>query len=102
MKNQFHAETAKLSLVGKHSHAINFSQVKDDNQDIEYIAARLPAVLQTSLELDDVIELFHKEINKILIEFLSVNFFKIILTLLLFTKGKIRHEYFNKGGIVVF
>ena len=66
MKNQFHAETAKLSLVGKHNHAINFSQAKDDNQDIEYIAARLPAVLQTSLELDDVIELFHKEINKIL------------------------------------
>jgi diguanylate cyclase (GGDEF)-like protein len=66
MKNQFHAETAKLSLVGKHSHAINFSQSKDDNQDIEYIAARLPAVLQTSLELDDVIGLFDKEINKIL------------------------------------
>jgi len=66
MKNQFHAETAKLSLVGKHSHAINFSQAKDDSEDIEYIAARLPAVLQTSLELDEVIGLFHKEINKIL------------------------------------
>jgi len=66
MKNQFHAETAKLSLVGKHSHAINFSQTKDDPQDIEYIAARLPAVLQTSLDLDDVIVLFHKEITKIL------------------------------------
>tara|TARA_R110002050_G_scaffold268113_1_gene410065 strand:+ start:118717 stop:119661 length:945 start_codon:yes stop_codon:yes gene_type:complete len=66
MKNQFHAETAKLSLVGKHSHAVDFSQSKDDNQDVEYIAARLPAVLQTSLELDDVIGLFHKEITKIL------------------------------------
>jgi len=66
MKNKFHAETAKLSLVGKHSHAVNFSQSKDDNQDIEYIAARLPAILQTSLELDDVIELFHREITKVL------------------------------------
>lgn len=66
MKNQFHAETAKLSLVGKHSHAVDFSQSKDDNQDLEYIAARLPAVLQTSLDLDDVIGLFHKEISKVL------------------------------------
>jgi hypothetical protein len=66
MENQFHAETAKLSLVGTRNHAINFSQSEDDKQDIEYIAARLPAVLQTSLELDEVIGLFHKEINKIL------------------------------------
>jgi len=65
MKNQFHAETAKLSLVDKHSHAVDFSQPKDDRQDIEYIAARLPAVLQTSLDLDDVIGLFHKEISKV-------------------------------------
>tara|TARA_R110002049_G_scaffold159930_1_gene324962 strand:+ start:1389 stop:2333 length:945 start_codon:yes stop_codon:yes gene_type:complete len=66
MKNQFHAETTKLSLVGKHSHAVDFDQSKDDHHDIEFIAARLPAVLQTSLELDDVIGLFHKEITKIL------------------------------------
>ncbi|MFT7413471.1 MAG: diguanylate cyclase (GGDEF)-like protein [Methylophagaceae bacterium] len=66
MENQFPAETAKLSLVGKHRHAIDFSQSNDDNQDIEYIAARLPAVLQTSLELEDVIGLFHKEITKVL------------------------------------
>ncbi|KKM77641.1 hypothetical protein LCGC14_1367910, partial [marine sediment metagenome] len=65
MKNQLHAETAKLSLVGKHSHAVNFSPAKDDNHDLEYIAARLPAVLQTSLNLDDVIVLFHKEISKV-------------------------------------
>lgn len=65
MKNQLHAETAKLSLVGKHSHAVNFSPAKDDNHDLEYIAARLPAILQTSLNLDDVIVLFHKEISKV-------------------------------------
>jgi len=66
MKNQFHAETAKLSLVGKHSHAVDFSQSKDDNYDVEYITTRLPSVLQTTLELDDVINLFHKEISKVL------------------------------------
>jgi diguanylate cyclase (GGDEF)-like protein len=66
MENQLHAETAKLSLVVKHNHAIDFSQTKDELQDAEYIAGRLPAVLQTSLELDEVIGLFHKEINKVL------------------------------------
>lgn len=66
MKNQFHAETAKLSLVGQHSHAVEFKQANDEHQNVEHIAARLPSVLQTSLELDEVIALFHKEINKIL------------------------------------
>ena len=66
MENQFHAETAKLSLVGKHSHAVDFSQSKDTHQDVEYIAARLPAVLQTSLDLDEVIGSFDKEITKVL------------------------------------
>lgn len=66
MKNQFHAETAKLSLVGKHIHAVDFSQPKDEHQNAEHIAERLPTILQTSLELDEVIALFHKEINKVL------------------------------------
>lgn len=66
MKNQLHAETAKLSLVDKHRHAIDFSQANDEHQDAQYITDRLPTVLQTSLELDDVIHLFHREINKVL------------------------------------
>lgn len=64
MKNRLDAESAKLSLVSNHNRAFDFNQPKDGHQDIEYIASRLPTVLQTTLDLDEVIELFHKEISK--------------------------------------
>ena len=66
MENQLHPETAKLSLVGKHGHAVDFSTPKHALENAEEVASRLPAVLQTSLELDEVINLFHKEISKVL------------------------------------
>ncbi len=66
MKNQFHAETATLSLVHNHLRSIDFNRVSQQHHTPEHIAARLPAVLQTSLELDEVIDLFHKEIHKVI------------------------------------
>ncbi len=66
MANPLHTETATLSLVGKHNHAIAFDTPPHKNESIEDIAARLPAVLQTTLELDGVINLFHREISKVL------------------------------------
>lgn len=66
MENQLPTETAKLSLVGKHSHAIDFNLPQDAPNSAEEVAARLPGILQTTLEVDAVIELFHTEINKIL------------------------------------
>ena len=66
MKNQFHAETATLSLVNNHLSSIDFNRVSQQHHSPEHIAVRLPAVLQTSLELDEVIALFHKEIHKVI------------------------------------
>ena len=66
MENQLQAEIAKLSLVGKDHHAIDFSLPQRDLQNAEDVSARLPSVLQTSLDLDEVIGLFHKEISKAL------------------------------------
>ncbi|MDH5357696.1 MAG: GGDEF domain-containing protein [Gammaproteobacteria bacterium] len=66
MENQLHPEIAKLSLVSKHNHAIDFNEPKHAIETAEEVALRLPAVLQTSLELDEVINLFHKEISKVL------------------------------------
>jgi diguanylate cyclase (GGDEF)-like protein len=68
MAEQTQVETAKLSLVGKHSHAVAFSAPQQDNDipQVEDVLARLPSVLQTTIELDDVITLFHNEISKVL------------------------------------
>lgn len=65
MATPLHSEQATLSLVGNHNHAIEVDapQLQDS---IEDVLARLPAVLQTSLELDTIINLFHKEISKVL------------------------------------
>ncbi|NQY25614.1 MAG: GGDEF domain-containing protein [Piscirickettsiaceae bacterium] len=65
MATPLHTEQATLSLVGKQNHdiAIDSPQYKESTDDV---IAHLPAVLQTTLELDDVINLFHKEISKIL------------------------------------
>ncbi len=66
MENQLYLETAKLSLVGKHSHAVDFAIPQDAPSSVEDIIARLPAVLQTTLEVATVIELFHTQANKVL------------------------------------
>jgi len=66
MANQ--TETAKLSLVGEHGHAVAFTEPQQDLElnRVEDVIARLPAVLQTSIELDEVVYLFHNEISKVL------------------------------------
>jgi len=65
MAKQLNSDNAKLSLVSDRNHASAFIEPpKPDG--IEAIAAGLPAILQTSLELDDVIGLFHKQVNSIL------------------------------------
>ena len=66
MENQLPTETAKLSLVGKHSHAIDFNLSKDAPNSVEDVMARLPAILQTTLDVVTVIELFHAETTKVL------------------------------------
>lgn len=68
MAEQTQTETAKLSLVGKHNHAVAFSVPQQDSNldQLEDIVARLPSVLQTTIELDEVIKLFHNEISKVL------------------------------------
>jgi len=67
MEHQISSEAAKLSLVGKHGHAIDVSTSSPaSHENAEDIAARLPAILQTSLVLEDIINLFHKEISKVL------------------------------------
>jgi diguanylate cyclase (GGDEF)-like protein len=68
MAKQTQVETAKLSLVGKHNHAVAFADPRQDNDlhQVEDVIARLPSVLQTTIELDDVITLFHNEISKVL------------------------------------
>jgi diguanylate cyclase (GGDEF)-like protein len=63
MAKQLSTDTTKLSLVGGNQHAAAFIESKPQLDELEHIAARLPAVLQTSLELDDVINLFHGQIS---------------------------------------
>lgn len=57
-------ETAKLSLVGKQGHAVAFTTPDVDANQSEAIINRLPAILQTTLELDALIELFQGELQK--------------------------------------
>lgn len=68
MAKQTPTETAKLSLVGKHSHAVAFTEPQQDLElnRVDDVLSRLPAVLQTTIDLDEVINLFHTEISKVL------------------------------------
>lgn len=66
MEKHLHTENAKLSLVGQHSVTAAHAAPQPSHESVEEIAARLPAVLQTTLILDDVIQLFHNEISKVL------------------------------------
>ena len=65
MATPLHTEQATLSLVGNHNHAVALNAPQHQDS-VEDVIARLPAVLQTSLELDSVINLFHNEIKKVL------------------------------------
>mgnify|MGYP000117161505 FL=1 len=68
MAKQTQTDTAKLSLVGTQGNAIAFNDQQQDlelNQ-VEDVIARLPSVLQTSIDLDEVINLFHTEVSKVL------------------------------------
>lgn len=66
MAKPSNTETAKLSLVGKHGHAVALDLPEADANQSEALLERLPSVLQTTLELDDLIDLFRKEIIKVL------------------------------------
>jgi diguanylate cyclase (GGDEF)-like protein len=66
MASPLHNETAVLSLIGKPNHAIALDKPQHKNESVKDIAALLPAILQTTLTLDDVIHLFHQEISKVL------------------------------------
>jgi len=68
MAKQTQTETAKLSLVDTQSNAVAFTDQQQNlelNQ-VEDVIARLPSVLQTSIDLDEVINLFHTEVSKVL------------------------------------
>jgi len=71
MENQLHSETTKLALVGKTTNVVGLPQT--DLEQFEDIAVRLPAVLQTTLEVEEVIHLFSTEINKV-IDFDSMHY----------------------------
>lgn len=66
MVNRLTKETTKLSLVGKHSHAIDLIVPEHDADKLDDVLARLPSILQTTLELQEVINLFHNEIRKVI------------------------------------
>jgi diguanylate cyclase (GGDEF)-like protein len=66
MEQPLQPETTKLSLVGQHGRAIDVASPQHDFESAEDVAARLPAVLQISLDLETIISLFHKEVSKVL------------------------------------
>lgn len=65
MEHHLPSETAKLSLVGKQGQSIDVSS-QYNFDDATDVATGLPAVLQTSLDLNNIIALFDKEISKVL------------------------------------
>lgn len=71
MENQLHSDTAKLSLVGKPASTVGLPQT--DLEHFEDIAVRLPSILQTTLEVEEVVHLFANEINKV-IDFDSMHY----------------------------
>ncbi len=71
MENQLHSDTAKLSLVGKQASTVGLPQT--DLEHFEDIAVRLPSILQTTLEVEEVIHLFADEISKV-IDFDSLHY----------------------------
>lgn len=66
MEQPLQSEAAKLSLVGNHGRAVDVAVPQRSFDNAEEIANRLPAVLQTTLELETIISLFHSEISKVL------------------------------------
>ncbi|MDB2705625.1 GGDEF domain-containing protein [Pseudomonadota bacterium] len=66
MEQPLQSDTTKLSLVGQHGRAVDVSSPQHSFESAEDVAARLPAVLQTSLDLDTIISLFNKEVSKVM------------------------------------
>ncbi len=66
MEQPVNTENVKLSLVGQHGRAVDIATPQHDYIDAEQVAARLPAVLQTSLDLETIVGLFDKEVSKVL------------------------------------
>lgn len=66
MAKQLNSDNAKLSLVSDRNHAATFIASQPQQDSIESIAASLPAILQTSLDLEVVIGLFHNKVNMVL------------------------------------
>lgn len=66
MAKSSQTETAKLSLVGKHSHAVDFITPEHNATQAEDVLARLPAILQTTINLEELINLFHNEIQDLI------------------------------------
>jgi diguanylate cyclase (GGDEF)-like protein len=66
MAKQLNTENVTLSLVSNNTHAAALLAEQPNQDGIEKVAAGLPAILQTSLELEDVINLFHKQIHELI------------------------------------
>lgn len=66
MEQPLQSETTKLSLVGQHGRAVDVASPQYDFESAEDVATRLPAVLQTSLDLNTIISSFNKEVSKVM------------------------------------
>jgi len=66
MAEQPKTDAASLSLVDTHNQAVAFDSPVTDVNQTEALLERLPSILQTTLELDDLIDLFQGEIKKAL------------------------------------
>lgn len=73
MAEQLNSDNSTLSLVRDNVNTVAFANTQPEQDDFETVAAGLPAVLQTSLELEEVINLFHKQIQN-LINYGSVHY----------------------------
>ncbi|PHS71441.1 MAG: GGDEF domain-containing protein [Methylophaga sp.] len=65
MEKLHQTETAKLSIVSRHGNTIVSTEPLHELEHADNVAARLPSVLQTTLELDEMLNLFDKEIRQV-------------------------------------
>jgi diguanylate cyclase (GGDEF)-like protein len=65
MEHQLHSGTAKLTLVGGNREPVR-NLAADSTANAEKISARLPSILQTTLELEKLILLFEEQIKPVL------------------------------------
>lgn len=64
MEKPQQAEAIKLSIVNPYDSAVNYTELQQGFDSADNIAARLPSVLQTTLELNEVINIFDNEMRK--------------------------------------